>query len=217
MPGSMEKSYLHVEGDDDKHAMIHLLIRHGIDYNLKPRPINYPDIEAAGSISQLLVGMETAINLSTGRMVGFVLDADIPLMDRWHEIVCQLRAVGIEPPVTPPIGGYTALSEKYQTTVGIWLMPDNQRDGAIEQFLETLIAENDSLIEHARLSTEAASQLGAIFPPKDSLKAIIRTWLAWQKEPGMPYGRAIAAKYFRHDSPVADAFVAWFKRLYEIN
>lgn len=95
-------------------------------------------------------------------------------------------------------------------------MPDNQHDGKLETFLKSLISEHDVLIEHATEATDTAKQLGAEFAESDHLKATIHAWLAWQEDPGVPYGTAIRAKYFRHDSPVAGVFVAWFKQLFGI-
>ena len=57
---------------------------------------------------------------------------------------------------------------------------------------------------------------GAEFAPQDQIKATLHTWLAWQKEPGLPYGTAIKAKYFGNNSPVAMDFVSWFKILFAI-
>lgn len=38
--------------------------------------------------------------------------------------------------------------------------------------------------------------------------------LAWQESPGLPYGTAIRARYFSHDSANALAFVEWFRRVF---
>ena len=35
------------------------------------------------------------------------------------------------------------------------------------------------------------------------------------EEPRLPYGTAIKAGYFRHDSPVAESFVGWFRRVFK--
>ena len=48
----------------------------------------------------------------------------------------------------------------------------------------------------------------------DVIKAEVHSWLAWQGEPGKPYGQAMMARYFQHDAAVAARFVAWFRRLY---
>lgn len=216
MPASMERSSLHVEGPDDLHSVVHLLIRHGIDYDCKPWPPALPRLKPVGSVERLLDGIETAIELSTGRAIGFVLDADSPLLGRWQSVRDRLLRVKVDAPKEPPPEGFIGHSSTYRSTVGVWLMPDNQHDGKLETFLSTLIDEQDALIDHATEATNTARELGARFSEADHIKATIHAWLAWQEEPGRPYGTAIRARYFRHDSPAAVAFVAWFKRLYGI-
>ncbi len=40
-------------------------------------------------------------------------------------------------------------------------------------------------------------------------------YLAWHAErPGMPFGTALTAEVLGRDSPEAQTFVAWFKRLF---
>lgn len=214
MPGSLERPFLQVEGRDDKYALVNLLVRHGIDYDTKPWPPVFPEFKESGSLEQMLDGMETGVQASTGKPIGFVLDADEPLLDRWAAVRDRLRNVGVDAPIHPIPGGFIGYSETYKVTVGIWLMPDNQHDGKLETFLQELIDDHDELIGYAADATDAAKDLGAQFPPTAGIKAVLHVWLAWQKVPGVPYGTAIHAKYFRHDSPAANAFVSWFKRLY---
>ena len=216
MPGSMERSSVHVEGKDDQHALVHLLIRHALEYDCKPWPAVFPEFKPIGNIDDLLNGMETAVELSSGRVIGFVLDADSPLANRWDAVRDRLRKADVDTPPQPIAAGFIGHSPTYKSRVGVWLMPDNQHDGKLETFLRSLIDEPDPLIDHATSATNTAKQLGAPFADVDHSKALMHTWLAWQKEPGRPYGTAIRAKYLRHDSPAARAFVVWFKQLYGI-
>ena len=61
------------------------------------------------------------------------------------------------------------------------LMPDNQREGALEQFLEDLVDDNDPLLPIAARSTSEAAESGAEFPEVDHRKAVLHSWLAWQQ------------------------------------
>ena len=93
-------------------------------------------------------------------------------------------------------------------------MPDNRRAGALEEFLRDLVDTGDSLLAIADRSTHHAKEEGAHFPVSAMSKAVLHTWLAWQERPGLPYGSAIRARYFGHDSAAALAFVEWFKRVF---
>ena len=66
-----DRSRLHVEGEDDRHAICHLLIRHGIDYDQRPWPRHFPRIQEIGGKDPLLDGIETAVSVSNGRSIGF--------------------------------------------------------------------------------------------------------------------------------------------------
>lgn len=98
--------------------------------------------------------------------------------------------------------------------VGVWVMPNNGGTGTLEDFLVDLIPEQDLHWSHARRAVADATNRGAIFKPQYRSKAELHTWLAWQKEPGAPLGRAVESAYFVHDRPPALAFVAWFRRMF---
>lgn len=220
----VERSRLHVEGGDDMHTIRHLLIRHGIDYDHDPWPAWFPSIDTvSGGKDAILNGetVQTAVSLSTGRAVGFVLDADSSVQDRWRAMSNRLQQTGVAPAATIPADGFVGESAEYRTRVGVWLMPDNQQEGregegTLEGFIETLVREADRLLPYAREATRRAkTEHGASYPDVDVKKAVLHAWLAWQPEPGRPYGTAIKARYFRHDSPVAKNFVAWFRRVFK--
>lgn len=217
MASTDERSSLHVEGKDDLNAICHLLIRHGIDYDQWQWPKNFPRIHAIGGIDPLLDGVETAVSVSNDRSIGFVMDANSSLQDRWAAISSRLERTGVTVPNEIPPDGFLGEAPEFRARVGVWLMPDNQRGGALEHFLADLVEENDPLFPHAEESTMRAKELNACFSDEDSNKAVLHAWLAWQEEPGLPYGSAIRARYFRHDSQAAQSFVIWFRELFGID
>lgn len=209
---------LRVEGTDDLHAIRHLLVRRGI---VPPDPEEAPDWcpevskAKSGGRAKLLATAATRISLSAGAPVGFVMDANDSLDESWSAISARIRTAGLRPPKWIPKNGYIGHSDAYDTRVGVWLMPDNESEGALESFLETLIPAGDTLVEHARVATEEAKRHGARFSAKDYRKAYLHAWLAWQEDPGRPYGTAIRARFFDARSETADAFVEWFRRLFD--
>ena len=212
-----EASILRVEGKDDEHVVWHLLLRHGIDCEHIPVAIKSPDSsghQIASGIDALLEGMPTEVRSGTGRSVGFVLDADEDAGDRWNAVRDRLKGVGLTLPHRIPQEGFVGEASTFQARVGVWLMPDNQRSGALEEFLQDLVHSNDPLMPIAERSTHEAKEQGARFPDTAQLRAALHAWLAWQERPGVPYGTAIRARYFSDDSAAAIAFVEWFKRVF---
>ena len=205
-----QRSRLYVEGKDDSHALLHTLAARGLPTDASW----FPRIKATSGVDGLLAGMEIAIRFSTGHAVGFVLDANASPNDRWRAVVSRLVSVGLTPPAAPPAAGYIDFCESFQTRTGVWLMPNNRREGALEDFLIDLIHPTDPLLSHARSATDQAHELGATFPANATRKAELRAWLAWCEEPGLPYGTAIKAGYFPHESSDSEAFVTWFRELF---
>ena len=210
-----ERSILRVEGRDDKFVIESLLRRHGVDpahVEIKPSEAG----EGTGGKDRLLRGMKTAVTTSTGRAVGFVLDADADPEHRWQAVRQRLDDVDLVLPEEIPDGGFVGNTTAYQARVGVWLMPDNQRSGALEEFLMGLVANEDRrLLLLARTATRGALWLGAAFGKARRRKAVLHAWLAWQRRPGLPYGTAITARYIGHDSPAALRFVEWFQRVFD--
>ena len=93
-------------------------------------------------------------------------------------------------------------------------MPDNVAPGSLEHFLTPLIPADDPCWPLAQETAKTAKERGAPFREVDTIKAELSTWLAWRNPPGIPYGTAMNARCFQHDTPQALAFVAWFKRLF---
>lgn len=212
----LQRASLYVEGSDDCHTIIHLLKRHGYLRGGQPREV---ELEAAGSDEFVLEKMRLELPFATNRTLGFVLDVDEDLSARWAQVTGILRRLGVRKlPRLPPPGGLIVDVAEYKARAGVWLMPDNRTEpGRLEDFIAALVPAGDPLLPHARNSTEEArSRHGAKFSAADTGKAVLHTWLAWQAEPGRPYGTAITAQFFDHDGPTAMSFLAWIRKLYRL-
>jgi hypothetical protein len=203
-----------VEGTHDKYVVIHLMERHGLRWEPKTPA---PYVRECKSYQKLLSELPGIIKGQAYTKIGVMLDADTDVEKRWTEIQ---KSVGVTFDIgsQPEPGGLIRLNSKSQNQkLGIWLMPDNSLAGALEGFVRKLVPSQDPTWEHAEASVATAQCLGARFDEKDRLKATLHTWLAWRKEPGVPYGRAISSKYLEHDTPEALQFIGWFCRLYDIS
>jgi hypothetical protein len=215
MADSLELPALYVEGDSDLHTIIHLLRRHGITLEKEIGPVI---IKKAKNDRGVLNSMRTATRASTLRPVGFVIDADKSVSQRWQSVCEHLKDLGLTLPGVAPGKGFIGDSTETKSRVGVWIMPDNKTDeGRLENLVQTLVPDHDNLFALAKSSTSDAVKAGSRFAAQDLAKAELHCWLAWQEEPGRPFGTALKARFFRHDSDVAKAFVDWFKLLYGLS
>ena len=210
-----ERSRLHVEGADDRHVVMHLLQRHGLlDHANEGTFLQIHDV---GGRRALLDGIRPAVSTGTDRSVGFIIDTNSSIESTWASVSNRLREVAVDVPNEIPRDGFVGTSSTYQARVGVWLMPDNRRDGNLESFLAELArATTPRILQHAEAATGEAITLGAEVPTTAFTKAVLHAWLAWQPTPGLPYGAAIGAHFFRHDTTTAARFIAWYRRLFDL-
>ena len=152
-------------------------------------------------------------NGSTLRRVGIVADANSHPRRRWQSLtdaVAEIRSAQL--PGTPPESGWIGELELPARTItlGLWMMPNNRDSGAVENFLLELIPEDDTLLPLAESCLENVPEEER----PDEAKALVRTWLAWQDEPGRPLGPAITEGYFDLDEELAQRFIDWARRLF---
>lgn len=223
-PDQNRDRWLVVEGDDDKWVTIELLARHGACWGEPTRAADadLPYVKLANGVDPLRDMV--AVQAKSRRRLGAILDADLEAGTAWSKLRDKLRDIADPPewlspmlsriPDVLPADGLVV--EEGGRALGVWVMPDNGARGALEDFLVDLVPADDIHWEHARESVAAAVKRGVLFKSQYRSKAEIHTWLAWQKEPGVPFGRAVKSAYFLHDTQLARAFVAWFRRLFPL-
>lgn len=202
-----------VEGRDDKWSVINLLSRYGFDWQ-DPDVEGRPFVHHAGGVERLLSSVVPAVK--SHPRVGFVLDADDDLENRWQQITDRLMEAGLEVPSDPPTDGLVIDGYEGDGKVGVWLMPDNRIPGELEDFIISLVPDDDPLIDFADEVTTEARAKGAPCTEGDHAKSTIHTWLAWQAKPGQPFGVALTSETLSHDSEIAQRFVHWFTRLFAV-
>lgn len=203
------RKVLLVEGKDDEHVMKHICTNRGIS--------RLDEVKEHGNYIELLKAIPVRIKLSEeGDVVGIVIDADTDPSDRWRSV--RKRLVEVEYPDVPnaPDPNGTILNPpdgSFLPRAGVWIMPDNKTPGILEDFLDSLIPQSDALRAHARCSVDSLPEQR--FSDNDRPKALIHTWLAWQKEPGRPYGTAITARFLNPNLSQANVLASWLERLFD--
>jgi hypothetical protein len=204
------RNLLLVEGPDDKHVLKHLCDARGV-------PVAFENIVSLGGVEHLLESLPFQLEQSGIEALGVVVDADTDLAARWQSLRDRLVKAGYEDlPISPTPTG-TILQpppDALLPRVGVWIMPDNQTKGILEDFLRFLVPAESRLFDHVQSSVKAIPSEEKRFSQLAEPKALIHTWLAWQKEPGKPFGLAITEKFL--DSRVAqvDVLVDWLKQLF---
>jgi hypothetical protein len=209
-PAKSSLFQLFVEGKDDLHSITNLLERHGYDWNHNALA---PYVHDSGGIERLFEALQLA--LKTCVRVGVVIDADLSPTNRWAQVEAILKVNGIAPPAPNQKGLVMSVAGPARLErLGIWMMPDNQTAGVLEDFLRRLVPVGDTCWQLADTSTKQARAHGAPLKENDHAKGAIHTWLAWQDPPGQPFGTALNAHILNHDSTEALEFVNWFNRLF---
>jgi|CXWL01.1.fsa_nt_gi hypothetical protein len=170
-------------------------------------------------------GWEGAIKLAAALIkgeqasrIGLVVDADKDPLARWQAVRDRFDEAGATLPTEPSCEVFPGRTESQR--IGVWLMPDNRSPGALEEFLVPLVGAKNLLWWWSGEAVAEAQRWGAGISDPDLLKSRLHSWLAWQKKrPGMPLGLALESNVLdtRRASLAIDAFVAWFRKLYELD
>lgn len=205
------KKFLIVEGNDDVHVIANIWKNYVGDQ----APIFY--IDDSKGFDNVYGKLEAYClrKMPNIEAIGVVIDADADIYARWESIKYQLEKLNYAVPQNPVLGGAILEENGRSPRIGIWLMPDNNTSGMLEDFVRYLIPENDPLL------TETDSVLAKIedlvyhkYSSIHKAKARIHTWLAWQEDPGTPMGLAITKSYLTTQTELCQQFVTWLNRLF---
>lgn len=205
------KLKLLVEGNEDKHVIIAL-------WNNAKLPESF-DVVDCHSITKLLDNLKIRLTLpQTNERIGVVVDADADMLARWNAIRDRLQATGkydcknLQLPENGLVLNPISFGDPI---IGVWVMPNNNLPGLLEDFVATLSEPDDPLMAKA---DDVLNQLEEekIQKYKDvhRAKAKIHSYLAWQDEPGKPMGTSITAHVLNPGSPNGVRFLEWLKRLF---
>lgn len=207
-------SLLIVEGPDDKEVIGAILRVH----DMEPRFA----VSVEEGVKNLKYAFSSRLkSTNTLKKLWVIADADSDCNAKWQMLRdCMIAngsyAVTPKTPL-PKEGAIFAPSDENGITVGVWIMPDNDRPGMLEDFIASLTKENDTLIGHAvskvhELDGDRASH-PALFKHAHIPKATIHTWLAWQDVPGRSIGTAILKHKIDFSAPLCRIFLEWLGKL----
>ncbi len=207
MSGAVQDLLVIVEGGDDAHFVQHFVRLTTGHELLVSKSIQHRDGHSGLLKRAGVIGRETGY-----RSVGFVCDADADPEQRWRELRLKLGVYLPEDPVTT--GAVVPFVR--DTKLGLWLMPGDGSSGDFEAFLGAIRcnAPPQPQLWEKSISTVASIEIEhRLFLDKDAAKAELRTWLAWQREPGASPGLAVTMDCFDLEHPLAVSLADWFRRL----
>ena len=201
--GEPASNLLLVEGVDDKHVVRHLRDK------LAPE-LDFDCVDKGGK-DGLLRAIPVEMKSSGRLALGMLMDANDDISARWQAVGDRLGGATVKLPKAPTLGGTVISGEP---RVGVWLMPDNEHSGELENFVAQLLPEGDPVWPLAGRFIDGIPHEHREFPPQKELRAKLYTWLATRRKPG-PMGTAIRAGSLDATAPIAAQFVAWLKALFE--
>ena len=170
------------------------------------------EIEPAGGVDQLLERVEVEIDAPGRTHIGFVVDADDDLAERWSDLKGRLQLASIV--VTDPSPNGVRVTGVKPRHIGIWIMPDNERSGELEDFiLEMLLDNDDQLWPLAESYITQAIHTEQRFKSSKRLRAEIHAWLSVQREPSLP-GAAIREGILSVTGSLARRYGKWMERVF---
>lgn len=198
-PETFADRVLLVEGSDEMHVVKKLCDQVGypIDFEIKPK----------GGKDPLLASIRNEINVSGRTAVGIVIDANSDFSARWQAVRDRLLRAEVEAPAGLDPKG---LVIDGTPRIGVWLMPDNSKEGQLEDFVASMIPLNDRVWPLAREYVESIPEPDR---PPTIIKAQVHAWLAARSEP-RPMGIAIIAGDFDTSVPQVDDLIQWLRRLF---
>ncbi|MCY3806363.1 MAG: hypothetical protein OXG55_07585 [bacterium] len=201
-PADAVTRVLLVEGNDDEHVIRRLCDREGLDRNFATEP--------KGGIDALLKSIRNHLGARGLEALGIVVDADSSPVARWRSIADRLHSAGVFAPKAADPGGTVIPGD---IRVGVWIMPNNERRGEIEDFAALMIPTGDPIWPRAETYIDDIPDEHRRFAPNRTTRAKVHAWLAAQERP-RPIWLGIASRDLDPANQTVQDFLSWIKRLF---
>ena len=193
-----------VEGKDDQHVIYALRPLHEISSDF--------DVIDCNGITNLFDEIPVRIKQPDVEVIGIIIDADIDIKARWQRTSTILSDAGFRVPENINDTGLVLVHPVSNIKFGVWIMPDNNINGMLEDFMRFLIPANDNLLPIASDTLiEIERQNFNKYSLGHKSKALIHTWLAWQEEAGKPLGQSITMRYLDTDNGTCLKLIDWLR------
>ena len=199
LPSGTSDRVLLVEGQDDDHVIRHLCDRSGLT-------LNFSIVQKRG-FSELFRSIPVELAVSGRLALGVVVDANDNPTARWQAVRDRCQRRGIALPSHPNPEGVVV---EGPPRVGVWLMPDNQNPGQLEDLVAAMIPAEDVVWP---LAQEFVDRIPEPERPRPAIKAQVHAWLA-ARAAARPMGSAIGTGHLDASSPSATSLISWLQLLF---
>ncbi|MES2261491.1 MAG: DUF3226 domain-containing protein [Pseudomonadota bacterium] len=221
---AVSKRLLLVEGVNDKSFYEQFCRAHGMHADVKIAPareVGGTHNSKQGAIRLLSVLLKQLEDADAPlERLGLVLDADRTangggFVRTVDQVAAELISHDFTPvPVVLPTGGLLFQHNDGLPDVGLWVMPNNQDDGILEDWIfQSALVREQALLDHATATVAALA--APKFRPVQRRKAEVATWMAWQDQPGEGLYYAIKGGMLEPASPLYSGLKAWMARVFQ--
>lgn len=207
-----DRHVLIVEGTGDEHVVLHIADK-------DDSTLEFSILPPKRGIDPLLNAIEQDLKVAGRKAIGILADANDDRDARWQAVTDRIRraGLGIDPPAHPDPAGTIIREAARRPRVGIWLMPDNQSPGELEDFVAAMIPDGDPI--WPRAETYINEIIRDIpnpprkFTEKKAQRAKVHAWLATRKRPRQ-MGAAIGTGDLDTEVTLCQSFADWLRRLF---
>lgn len=195
-----------VEGPDDQHVVRHLWERRhgrGLPFQISPR----------GGVEGVIESIRDEAQASGREALGILVDGNNDLSARWQSISDRLASLDIQTPATPPSGGLIIDATIGMPRIGVWMMPDNQSRGELEDFVAQMVPDDDPVWPLSQDYIGRIPDEHREFNESKTSTAEVYAWLATREDPRQ-MGAAIGARDLDIDGELCTRFTDWLNRLF---
>ena len=230
----MPNNLILVEGADDKWFFTALLKKTQLTANIYPPAESECGVEGNG-IDNLLDSLPILLKqLSTKQLdrLAIVIDADSTANNfgfnaRREKIKSIIEAFGYQIPDQKPEQYQGELFEHSRgfSPIGLWIMPNHQYDGMLEDFLLPCIEHPErkeilDFVDSSIADLKSRESLNPIrFSDTHESKVRLSTWLDWQKKPNncrmLSPACALKEGWLNPDHDNIKALTTWLTRVFQ--
>ncbi len=163
------------------------------------------------------------LNTNQIHHLGIVADADYisdgGFENRWEQLTACLAKHEYRIPSNSPKLPYLGSIFRHSDLppVGLWLMPDHENNGMLEDLIYRTIRKDGNQEKLLNSAETCVSRLPVkLFSSYHYTKAIIYSWLAWQKRPGQTLDVTVNGDLIDLESKEIQGVIQWLYKVFEV-